>query len=141
MVGADVRNDPNRGANYFTQPGGLPEIVDSHLDDRSFVSLVKAKQRLRDAHTVIQIPFRLENLPAMGHDAGDHFFRRRLTVASRHGNDRNVKSASVVRSQLLIDMEWIADPEDKWLGPLRTTLQGNPRHIVGIEHDRSNRPA
>ena len=61
-----------------------------------------------------------------GHDFGDHSLRRRFAVASRDSNDRDLKSASVVRGQLLVGIEWIADTEDKWLGSLRATLQGEP---------------
>jgi hypothetical protein len=141
VVGADVRNDSDRGSGYFTELGGLAEIIDSHLNDRSLMVIVEAEQGLWNAYTVVEVAFRLENFPSMRQDPGDHFFRRGLAVASRNGNDRNVKSASVIRSQLLVSREWIADAEDKRLGPPWSTLESKPRYVKGITHNGSHRPA
>jgi hypothetical protein len=97
MVWANVGNDADGRPGHFAEPNRLANLIDPHFDNRSLMTPIEAKESLWNSNPIIEIPLCLQNFPPMGHYAGNHFFRRRLAIASRHCHDWNVKPAPMMR--------------------------------------------
>ena len=97
----DVRDHTDIRIRDLPEPVHLPEIGNSHLQNRDLMLTLDPEDRQRKTDLVIEILLRLPNLIFPGKDGSDHLLRTRLSDASRYPDHRNPKTSPVIRRNLL----------------------------------------
>ena len=97
---ADVGDDPHLRADDVTQVIDLPKPVHPHLHHADLNAAVQPEQGQGQAHVVVEVPFRLEDLVLHGQDRGDHVLGCGLAHTARHPHEGDPELLLVPEGQV-----------------------------------------